>query len=156
MKNVKEIIGYAGQLLNLVGGKSMIKEIRPGLYQSGRIHDSKELRAHGIKCVIDLEGGFDGIQDPDALTFYLYHPIIDGDLPNMELVHQCAQFARLCIQRQIPVLSHCFMGLNRASLLTGCILYYLGLRGVEAVKIIQEKVPGSLSNTNFMKYLLSL
>jgi protein-tyrosine phosphatase len=127
------------------------------LYLSPAIDDWKPIRETGITAVIDLDGEVDhGIPSVPNQMLYIYFPIFDDDLPNLEKLHAVARLAASLVQRGERVLSHCGLGLNRSALVAGLTLTYLGLSGPEAVERLRAKRPGALFNDNFANYLQSI
>ena len=137
-----------------------IWEIKPHLFQSPQIDNPIVLGTHDITCVIDLSGLFDKKVDWWAALLtatYLYWPIYDLTvMPNERVLWNVAGYAYRAWQSGDKVLVHCTMGHNRSGLMTGMILHLDGMKGVDAVKLIQEKVPGALSNPVFRAYLEGL
>jgi len=132
------------------------QEIIPNLFQSGIIVSSSLLSRFHFGLVIDLEGGFDRPSLAKNITSYLYWPISDGLLPDIQILHQVSSFGAFFIKQEKNVLVHCFFGYNRSSLLTGVIMSKLGYSGDFIVKKIKDKIPLSLSNHAFLNYLLRL
>lgn len=138
-----------------------IYEILPNqLYQSPVLTEWKAISDRGITVIFDLEGGLDNIiprPDPDKLI-YLCHPILDGPLPDMEIMWWIAELGEHLIKKGKRVLVHCAAGINRASFLNGLIIHKLkpNLNGSEIIKIIQTARPGALTNPIFRRYLNSL
>jgi len=126
------------------------------LFLSAAIHDWQPVLACGIDTVIDLEGGVDhGVPEVADKFLYVYLPIHDGELPDMDRLHAVARMAAQLIKRGDRVLSHCGMGLNRSALMAALILRYLGMESEAAVGRCRERRPGALYNTVFAQYLLS-
>jgi hypothetical protein len=48
------------------------------------------------------------------------------------------------------------MGLNRSPLVAGLALTHLGMRGADALRLLQERRPGVLYNKVFADYLAEL
>ncbi len=135
-----------------------IFEIVPGLYQSTKIDDPDLFLSYGFDTVIDLEGGFDKILSGWNLSgSYLYWHIFDLPwLPNEIRLWNVARYGLYSWRQKEKVLTHCSMGRNRSGLVVGCILGLDGMKGLEIVKLIQEKRPGSLTNTIFREFLSKL
>ena len=134
-----------------------IFEIEPGLFQSTKIDDPNQLSIVGIEVVIDLEGGFDNEDIAFYLHQYVYWHILDLPfLPNREDLWRVARFGYDAWKFGKRVLVHCTMGRNRSGLINGCILWLNGMTGEDAVRLIQEKRPGALSNPVFASYLKTL
>jgi protein-tyrosine phosphatase len=127
------------------------------LFISPRIDDWQVLEAHGITIVIDLEEDLDaGVPTVPNHVLYLYYPIFDEDLPNLDKLKAVASLGSSLIQAGHKVLSHCGMGFNRSALVAGLILVNLGLSGEEAFQVLRSKRPGALFNEVFATYLRAL
>ena len=65
------------------------------LFISPVIHDWNIVSSSGIDTVIDLEGGLDvGVPTVPNQVLYIYLPILDEDLPNLEKLDALATLAR--------------------------------------------------------------
>ncbi len=128
------------------------------LHLSGAIHDWKPVHDLDITTVIDLEGDIDhGVPTAADQFLYIYLPIHDGDLPQLDRLHSVAALAAELIGKGHRVLSHCGLGLNRSALMAGLILMKTqGLTGSQAVEHLQARRPGALYNDVFARYLRSL
>jgi protein-tyrosine phosphatase len=128
------------------------------LFISPVIHDWSIVTSHGIDTVLDMEGGLDEcIPTAPNGCLYVYFPIYDEDLPNLDKLRAVASLGAHLIENGHRVLSHCGMGFNRSALVAGSILHKLGGRtGAEIVERIQSRRPGALFNTVFADYLRSL
>ena len=127
------------------------------LYISPEILEWAPLEERGIDTVIDLEGGLDHCIPtvPDQIL-YVYFPIYDEALPNLEKLEAVADMAARLIRSGHRVLSHCRMGFNRSALVAGLTLCRLGMTGPEAVQRLRSCRPGSLFNEVFAAHLESL
>jgi hypothetical protein len=127
------------------------------LYISPEILEWAPLEERGIDTVIDLEGGLDHCIPtvPDQIL-YVYFPIYDEALPNMEKLEAVADMAARLIRSGHRVLSHCRMGFNRSALVAGLTLCRLGMTGPEAVERLRSCRPGALFNEIFAAHLESL
>ena len=124
------------------------------LFISPAIHDWSHLDPAGVRVVIDLEGGIDhGVPVLPNHTLYLYFPIFDEDLPDLERLHGIAQLGARLVRSGQPVLSHCGAGFNRSALVAGLILVELGWSGSQALDRLRERRPGALFNEVFAAYL---
>jgi len=136
-------------------GMFEIFEINNNLYQSSAIRndkDWKKIKGPGINVIIDLEGNLDPIHE-EKLDAYLYWPIIDEPkLPDLNMLEGVSLFGKKSIDAGLKVLTHCSAGRNRSSLVNAAILKLLhpGYSGKTIVKIIREKVSGSLSNQAYV------
>ncbi len=127
------------------------------LYLSGSIENWQPVHERGITVVIDLEGDVDhGVPTAADEFLYVYLPIHDGDMPNLERLHAVARLGARMVATGHRVLSHCGMGLNRSALVAGLILMEQGMTGPAAVALLRERRPGALFNEVFANYLLQL
>jgi hypothetical protein len=126
------------------------------LFLSAIIHEWKPVLDRGINIVIDLEGGIDhGVPETADKFLYIYLPIHDGELPDLDRLHAVAKLGAELVQRGDRVLAHCGVGLNRSALMIALILRYLGMDGAAAVARCRERRPGALYNQVFADYLSS-
>jgi protein-tyrosine phosphatase len=126
------------------------------LFLSAAIHDWQPVLDRGINAVIDLEGGVDhGVPEIADKFLYVYLPIHDGELPDLDRLHAVARMAAQLIKRGDRVLSHCGVGLNRSALMAALIMRYLGMDSLAAVERCRQRRPGALYNTIFADYLIS-
>jgi protein-tyrosine phosphatase len=126
------------------------------LFLSADITDWKPVLDRGINVVIDLEGGVDhGVPEIANHFMYIYLPIADGDLPDLDRLHAVAKLAAELVHRGDRVLAHCGLGLNRSALMAALILRYLGMDGPAAVERCRQRRPGALYNAVFAEYLLT-
>jgi hypothetical protein len=128
------------------------------LYISPVIHDWSIVTSYGIDTVLDMEGGLDEcIPTAPNGCLYVYFPIYDEDLPNLDKLEAVASLGAHLIANGHRVLSHCGMGFNRSALVAGRILHRLGAgTGAQIVEQIQRKRPGALFNDVFAEHLRSL
>ncbi len=125
------------------------------LYLSAAIEDWDPILERGIDTVIDLEGGIDHGVPTEANKFlYVYLPIADGEMPDMDRLHAVAKLGAELVARGDRVLAHCGLGLNRSALMIALILMYRGMTGAQAVERCQQRRPGALYNRVFADYLL--
>ena len=126
------------------------------LFLSAAIEDWQPILDRGIDTVIDLEGGIDHGVPTEANKFlYVYLPISDGEMPDLDRLHAVAKLGAELIRRGDRVLAHCGMGLNRSALMVALILRYLGMDGEAAVNRCRERRNGALFNQIFAEYLLT-
>jgi len=126
------------------------------LFLSAAIEDWHPILDRGIDVVIDLDGGVDhGVPEEADKFLYVYLPIDDGELPDLDRLHAVAKLGAELVRRGDRVLAHCGLGLNRSALTVGLILRYLGMNPVEAVERLRSRRPGALFNRVFADYLLS-
>jgi hypothetical protein len=127
------------------------------LFISPVIKDWTIVASYGIDTVLDMEGGLDEcIPTAPNGCLYVYFPIYDEDLPNLDKLEAIASLGAHLIANGHRVLSHCGMGYNRSALVAGCILHRLGIPGPRVVEMLQERRPGALFNEVFADYLRSL
>jgi protein-tyrosine phosphatase len=124
------------------------------VFLSPAIDEWQPIEDQGITVVIDLEGDLDlGIPTVPNHMLYIFFPIYDEDLPDLNKLHAVAKLGARLVKNGEKVLAHCGMGLNRSALVAGLILTYLGMTGSEAVALLRQKRPGALYNDNFADYL---
>ncbi|HEX7193161.1 MAG TPA: hypothetical protein VF381_16435 [Thermoanaerobaculia bacterium] len=127
------------------------------LFISPVIKDWAILEAHGIDTVIDMEGGLDEcIPTVPGQCLYIYFPIEDEELPNLQRLNAVAALGAMLIEGGHRVLSHCGMGFNRSALVAGTILNRLGMPGPQVVERLRERRAGALFNQVFASHLLEL
>ena len=127
------------------------------LFISPAIDDWQPIMEKQITVIIDLDGGLDiGVSTVPNQLMYIYFPIRDEDLPDLEKLNALAQLGASLVKQGHKILSHCGMGYNRSALVAGLILIHLGTDGNSAVRLLREKRPGALFNENFAAYLNSL
>lgn len=128
------------------------------LYISPVIHDWTIVQSYGIDTVLDMEGGLDEcIPTHPNGCLYVYFPIYDEDLPNLDKLEAVTSLGAHLVRSGHRVLSHCGMGFNRSALVAGRILHRLGAgTGAQIVEQIRRKRPGALFNEVFAEHLRSL
>jgi protein-tyrosine phosphatase len=121
------------------------------------IDDWPIIEAAGISVVIDLDGDLDiGVPTQPNHLLYIYFPIDDAELPDLDKVHAIAQLGATLVAQGHKVLTHCALGYNRSAFVAGLMLMYLGISGEEAVGLLRRKRVGALFNVTFAAYLHSL
>lgn len=127
------------------------------LFISPTITDWESLDRYNVDTVIDLDAALDdGVPDAPNHLLYVYFPIFDIELPDLDKLHAVAALGATLVRKNHCVLSHCGMGFNRSALVAGVILNQLGMPGSEAVQRLRERRPGALFNDCFAAYLQSL
>ncbi|HTC41927.1 MAG TPA: dual specificity protein phosphatase family protein [Candidatus Acidoferrales bacterium] len=127
------------------------------LFISPSIDDWTSIENQGITAVIDLDGNLDlGIPNIPNHMLYVYFPICDDDLPDLNKLHALAKLGARLVANGEKVLAHCGMGYNRSALVAGLVLTYLGMKGEDAVTLLRDKRPGALFNETFAAYLTAL
>lgn len=127
------------------------------LFISPVITDWQIVSSYGVDTVIDLEGGLDEcIPSVPNGCLYVYFPIYDEELPNLEKLEAVVNLGAHLVATGHSVLSHCGMGFNRSALVAGRILHRLGMPGPDVVQRLRERRPGALFNEIFANYLRSL
>jgi hypothetical protein len=126
------------------------------LWQSSAIDEPQRVNDLKLDLIIDLEGGIDtGAGDWQG---YLFWPIEDHDeLPNLVMLQAVGNLGMGLVNGNKKVLVHCAVGINRASLVSGVILFKLGIaKGQALIDYIRERRPGALCNEVFADYLVGL
>lgn len=127
------------------------------LFISPIIKDWSIVSSYGIDTVIDLEGGLDDcIPSAPNGCLYIYFPIYDEALPDLEKLEAIVRMGAHLVSNGHRVLSHCGMGFNRSALVAGRILHRLGMPGDAAVTRLRERRPGALFNDVFADHLRTL
>jgi len=127
------------------------------LYISPAIREWSPVAELGIDTVIDMDAGLDEcIPTTPEGCLYIYFPIYDEQLPNLQSLDAIGNLGAQLIRGGHRVLSHCGMGFNRSALIAGVIMNKLGSRGQEIVHRIRERRPGALFNDVFADYLSKL
>ncbi len=127
------------------------------LFISPVIENWDVVTARGIDTVIDLEGGLDiGVPTVPNQCLYVYFPISDDELPDLEKLHGVADLCAALIGQDHRVLAHCGMGFNRSALVAGLTMHKMGMPGPEVVTRLRERRPGALYNKRFAAFLESL
>jgi protein-tyrosine phosphatase len=127
------------------------------LFISPAISDWSVLTRREVDTIIDLDGTVDeGVPTVPNRCLYIYFPIFDEDLPNLQKLHAIGNLGATLINSGHRVLSHCGMGFNRSALMAGLILNNLGMPGPAIVQRLRERRPGALFNDCFAAYLESL
>jgi len=127
------------------------------LYISPVINDWSIISSYGIDTVIDLEGGLDEcIPTAPNGCLYVYFPIYDEDLPDLEKLEAVVRLGAHLVEQGHRVLSHCGMGFNRSALVAGRILHRLGMPGEAVLVRLRERRPGALFNDVFATHIRSL
>ena len=127
------------------------------LFVSGHIEDWEALRERGIDTIVDMDGDVDpGIPAAPNSILYVYHPILDEELPDLTKIEALGRLVAGLVSDQHRVLVHCRMGLNRSVLVIATALTYLGMTGEQALGHLRECRPGALFNENFAEHVLGL
>jgi protein-tyrosine phosphatase len=125
--------------------------------RSGQIEDWEALRERGIDTIVDMDGTVDpGIPEAPNAILYVYHPILDEDLPDLTKIEALARLVAGLVAEGHRVLVHCRMGLNRSVLVIATALTYLGMTGEQAVALLRDRRPGALFNESFAAHVLAL
>ena len=127
------------------------------LFISPVIHDWNAVSSRGIDTIIDLEGGLDiGVPTVPNQILYVYFPILDEDLPDLEKLDAVANLGATLVGEGHRVLSHCGLGFNRSALVAGLILNRLGMPGPRVVEQLRARRNGALFNERFARHLEAL
>ena len=126
------------------------------IWVSGLVTDWSQVHEREINVIVDLEGDVDhGVPNTPDEILYVYLPIHDAMLPNLERLQSVARLVAglaACNQR---VLCHCGLGLNRSPLVAGLALMALGVGPQDVIDRIRSRRPGSLYNEHFVQYMLT-
>lgn len=114
-----------------------------------------ELEARGIRTVISLS---DAHRLPLPIAeLHVFWPIVDGPLPDLNVLRELADFACGHMRLGYRVLVCCDAGVNRSGLLAAMVVWrWMGCSGRKAVDIVRERRPGALTNPAFVEYLSML
>jgi hypothetical protein len=154
--------GLFYSIISIITGPftTVVYEIDTNLYQSGALiapDVNRILEKKGIRGILDLEGNIDLMAVTTSLDWYWYWLIEDGPkLPNLRILWETASVVQEKTLKGMKVLVHCQAGINRSSLVNGCVLYLRGYRGVNIVNRIRSRRPGALTNDTFRRYLEQL
>lgn len=122
------------------------------LFVSSDIDDWSEIASRGIGVVVDMDGSVDAVPEDEDRYLYVYYPIPDLDLPNLDKLHAVARLVAGVTGRE-KTLVHCQLGYNRSCLVAGLALTYLGMTGAEAMAHVRAIRSGALFNEVFAEYL---
>lgn len=127
------------------------------LYVSGEIEDWRALAERGIDTIVDMDASVDaGLPETPNSVLYVYHPILDEDLPNLAKIDALGRLVADLLTSDHRVLVHCRMGFNRSVLVIATALTYCGMSGAEALLHLRERRPGALFNENFAAHVATL
>jgi protein-tyrosine phosphatase len=127
------------------------------LFVSGEIEDWEALVERGIDTVVDMDASVDaGLPQTANSILYVYHPILDEDLPNLAKLEALGRLVADLVSADHRVLVHCRMGFNRSVLVIATALTYLGMTGEAALCHLRECRPGALFNENFATHVAAL
>ncbi len=127
------------------------------LYVSGEIENWEALLERGIDTIVDMDASVDaGLPQAPGSVLYVYHPILDEDLPNLVKIEALGRLVADLVSSDHRVLVHCRMGFNRSVLVIATALTYLGMTGAAALEHLRERRPGALFNENFAAHVATL
>ena len=127
------------------------------LFVSGEIEDWEALSERGIDTIVDMDASVDtGLPQAPGSVLYVYHPILDEDLPNLVKIEALGRLVADLVSSDHRVLVHCRMGFNRSVLVIATALTYLGMTGAAALDHLRERRPGALFNENFAAHVATL
>ena len=127
------------------------------LFVSGEIEDWEALSELGIDTIVDMDASVDtGLPQAPGSVLYIYHPILDEDLPNLVKIEALGRLVADLVSSDHRVLVHCRMGFNRSVLVIATALTYLGMTGEAALNHLRERRPGALFNENFATHVAAL
>jgi hypothetical protein len=138
-------------------------EILPGqLWQSGSPLVWEAVTEHGIDTVVDLNGDGDRRPEPvgwhpSETILYLFWPLADGRLPDIENLESVTELIARRIARGHRVLVLCSQGLNRSGLVSSLVVRAVrGGSGADALAYVNGRRERDMSNTTFAAHLHSL
>ena len=83
------------------------------LFMSPVIHDWNVVTQRGIDTVVDLEGGLDiGVPTVPNQCLYVYFPIYDEELPNLNKLHGVASLCASLVAAEHRVLSAAWVSID--------------------------------------------
>ncbi len=127
------------------------------LFVSGEIEDWEALAERGIDTIVDMDASVDtGLPQAPGSVLYVYHPILDEDLPNLVKIEALGRLVADLVSSDHRVLVHCRMGFNRSVLVIATALTYMGMTGAAALEHLRERRPGALFNENFAAHVATL
>jgi hypothetical protein len=141
------------------GGEALEMElvainVEETLFVSGEIDDWGVVRGRGIDTIVDMDGDVDpGVPEGPGEVLYVYYPIRDEDLPDLKKLDALGRMVADLVAGEHRVLVHCRMGFNRSNLVIATALTYLGMRGADALRHLQDRRPGALYNENFAEHV---
>ena len=98
------------------------------LFVSGEIENWQTLAERGIDTIVDMDASVDaGLPQAPGSVLYIYHPILDEDLPNLVKIEALGRLVADLVSSDHRVLVHCRMGFNRSVLVIATALTYLGM-----------------------------
>lgn len=125
------------------------------LFVSSDIDNWEEISLRNITVIVDMDGLIDNIPTKPDHFLYLYYPIYDEQLPDLDKLHAIARMVAYLSTREVTLV-HCQMGFNRSCLVMGVALTYLGYTGRQALEHLRAIRPGALFNEYFATYLEQL
>lgn len=127
------------------------------LFVSGEIEDWEALAERGIDTIVDMDASVDtGLPQAPGSVLYVYHPILDEDLPNLVKIEALGRLVADLVSSDHRVLVHCRMGFNRSVLVIATALTYMGMTGAAALEHLRQRRPGALFNENFAAHVATL
>ena len=127
------------------------------LFVSGEIEDWEALTERGIDTIVDMDASVDaGLPQAPNSILYVYHPILDEDLPNLAKIEALGRLVADLVSSNHRVLVHCRMGFNRSVLVIATALTYFGMSGAQVLLHLRERRPGALFNEAFANHVAAL
>jgi protein-tyrosine phosphatase len=122
------------------------------LFVGSDIDDWDLIHDTGISVIVDMDGDLDQVPTKPDGFLYVYYPIYDEELPDLDKLHAVARLvAAMCAKERVLV--HCRMGYNRSCLVVGLALTYMGWDGLRALAHLRAIRPAALYNEVFAGYL---
>ena len=104
----------------------------PGIYQEG------------IRAIVSLEE----YRDPEAIIQqrmeHLHVPIPDFTAPSLSLLKRIISFISAMIEKEKPVLVHCYAGIGRTGTVLAAYLISQGNDVETALQKVRSRVPGAV------------
>ncbi len=129
-------------------------QIAPNLWQSGAFHLPEICQRLAIDAIVNVAT----LPDPALpVPFQLWAPFEDGALPRARTLGVVSDTVVDLLGSGHRVLVHCFMGINRSTLVAALALHKMyALTGAEAFARIQALRPEVMTNPLFRAFLESL
>ena len=99
----------------------------------------------GIRAVLNLSESPYHYEAPKTIGILTRHiPVIDFTAPTLQQVKQAVAMISSCLDRNMPVVVHCLVGLGRTGTILACYLVAMEMPANNAIIIIREWRPGSI------------